>query len=83
MRKSWVKKRALAMIRHEGFDGVWLDVGLGECQSCDVLRRMYRPVKRLDVHLCAECVRLGCLVSLPDSERGESVDDDNNNEVAA
>ncbi len=42
----------------------WLDIGHGECQVCGAERRMYRPVDRLDVHVCAPCSQVVVTASI-------------------
>ncbi len=69
--RSWDTRKLRAADRNRGFDGKWIDVGIGECQRCHTERRMYRPVSRFDVHLCAPCTQTGLLVALPNHDREE------------
>ncbi len=69
--RAWDRRKAESVDKHRGYDGEWIDVGVGECQRCKAERRMYRPISRLDVHLCAPCTQPGVLVMLSNADRGE------------
>lgn len=68
--KPWRRKYERAVARYEGFDGPWTEAGYGVC-SCGVERRLYSPVTRLEVKLCAPCTQAGALAAIPNTERDD------------
>jgi len=69
-RGSWKTRYERAVERYEGFNGPWADVGEGVC-TCGVERRLYSPVARPDVRLCAPCTQKGALAAIPNDSRGD------------
>ncbi len=59
----------------EEFRGAWLDVGIGECPRCLVVRRMFRPVKLLDFYCCAPCVDVYTHACIPNYDSSEEEED--------
>lgn len=64
--RPWDRKKNKSEAPTQG--GAWLDVGEGECPRCGVLRRMYRPVNRMDFYACVNCVHFGVLRALSNVE---------------
>lgn len=72
--RSWDGRKAAAAKKYAGFEGKWLDIGIGECPCCHVERRLYRPVSRFDIYFCAPCTQQGRLAALPNvADRDEEV----------
>lgn len=79
--RSWGGKKIAAQKKYAGFEGKWLDIGIGECQDCGTERRLYRPVSRFDVHICAPCTQGGRLAAMPDGN-DQQVRENNEEEAA-
>jgi len=68
--RPWARKYERAVERYTGFDGEWADVGMGVCR-CGTERRLYSPVTRPEVKLCAPCTQAGALAAIPNHERDD------------
>jgi hypothetical protein len=68
--RPWARKFERAVERYEGFDGPWFEFGYGMC-GCGDERRLYSPVARPEVRLCASCTQKGALAAIPNYERDD------------
>lgn len=50
-------------------NGAWEDTGTGKCQRCGTERRVYRPLARPDLFVCAPCSQIYGALSFAESER--------------
>lgn len=72
------EERAERMAEHEALRGPWQDVGEGRCQQCGAERRLYSPLARPKLRVCAPCTEPMALRAIPKdySRRGDDESDE-------
>lgn len=56
--------------------GPWCDMGQGRCSKCRTERRLYSPLTKLDLLVCADCSQPSAFSGLPNTDHDDRLPTD-------